>query len=233
MSRDVGGDVLRTRARACGPASGGGRAIARLAVTGVRAMSRSVVLATLLAAGVAVADVGWLAASARREGTAEYAVVGGPGSLGLAAQWWVPKASRAWVVEAGWSLPDRYLEARGEHLWLLFRSDWVGVSAAAGASLFAVPGPLDVGLGPHAALTLDVGRPVFSVQLGLQTEATFFARQPSVRFPQRLLAGFAGRIGPIAWALRGRVGADLEPQRAFVGRAEAVLVLGWVQTPEK
>jgi hypothetical protein len=185
---------------------------------------RAALLLVLVAAAEVRAEGGWLAASTRFESETRYALFGGPGSIGAGAQWRVAD-SRAWSGEAAWSLASRFVELRAAHSWRLWQGDWVSVRADGGASLAVVPGPWDAGLGPHAGLMLDIGKAVLSGQLGVQSGLELFARKLGPRLPQRLVLGLGGRAGNVGWWLLGRVGADLEPGRAFVGRAEAVLVL--------
>jgi hypothetical protein len=189
---------------------------------------RWLALAFVLAATSPRAEVGWLASSARLEAEQRLSVFGGPGAIGGGAQWAVDEAARAFSAEASWSLFGRFLELRGDHLWMLRRGGWVSVSASAGLSAWLVPQPFDRGLGGHAALTVDLGRAVFSVAAGLQTEVAVFARAPGPRFAERLFLGLAGAAGPLGWALLARAGADFEPGRPFVARAELVLELSWL-----
>lgn len=186
----------------------------------------SVVLGSLGWASAARAETGWLASSVRFDVTQRYALFGGPGSVGAGLQW-TASARRAFAVEAAWNLRSRFAELRGDHAWQLARGSWAALRAEGGASLYAVPGPWDVGLGPHVGLALQLGRPWLNAQLGLQSGVDLFARGPGLRLPQRLLLGLTGAVGPLGWGLLARVGADLEPGRAFVARAEAVLLLSW------
>jgi hypothetical protein len=191
--------------------------------------SRLLALVLCTAAQVAHAEAGWLASTARIDATQRFAVFGGPNDVGAGAQLAWAFGTQALSLEASWALAMRNAEARVAHLWLLRRREWVSLSASVGGSLIVVPGPLDVGFGPHGTFTVNIGRRPLSLQIGLQTGAEAFVRAFGPRFVERLFLGITGRAGPVGWGVLSRAGVDLEPGQPFVGRADVILALSWLR----
>ncbi len=182
-----------------------------------------------LSAGLAHAEAGWLTSHGRVADTTRLEVFGGTRSFGLGAV--ISDAGNrraATSIEAVYAYFDRAAELRGGRVWQLTGNGTATLSASLSGSLHVVPyDAFDFGLGPHGALTLALGGDVFSFDVGLQTGAELFIRGPIGRFPERILIGVSVRLGNFSLSLQGRAGVDVIVGHGFIGRAEAVLSLGW------
>jgi hypothetical protein len=192
-------------------------------------MKRAAFLLTLLATP-ALADAGWLTARGRLLDQVRAEVWGGPRSVGLGVV--VPDGPGAMAglgAEVLWSLVDRTAELRGTRQWQLSATRFGTASATVGVSGIVVPeGAFDLGIGPHAGLTLSLGGDVFTVDLGLQTGLELFVRQQGPRLPQRALIGLNLKLSHWTVSAMARIGADIQPGRAFAGRGEFIVSLGWL-----
>lgn len=191
-------------------------------------MSRWCVV-VVISAGLAHAEAGWLTSHGRVADSTRLEAFGGTRSVGLGAV--VPDAGNrraAISFEGAYAYFDRTAELRGARLWQLTRNGTATVSASLGGSFHVVPYDVfDFGVGPHGALTLALGGEVWSFDLGIQTGAELFIRGPIGRFPERLLIGVSGHFGSFSVSLQGRAGVDVIVGHGFIGRAEAVLSIGW------
>ncbi|MEW6435323.1 MAG: hypothetical protein AB1730_27835 [Myxococcota bacterium] len=194
-------------------------------------MARAALLAVLTFAGVARAEAAWLTARGRLQPETRVEAWGGPRTVGIGLV--RPDDAQArggWGVETSYAFLDRTLELRGTRVAQLSKTRFATGSATVGASGFMVTaGGLDLGLGPHAGLTLSLGGRTCSVDLGLQTGFEFFVNQDAPRLPQRALIGFNFLFGRVAVSLLARAGADVIPGHFFVGRGEFVVSLGWLR----
>lgn len=135
----------------------------------------------------------------------------------------------ALTAELAYSWRHRTLELRGARLWQLTPTRTGTVSAFVGGAAHVVPeGRFDLGVGPHAGLTLSLGGSVCTVDLGLQTGAELFFAPVLARFPQRAQLSLNFVLGPLALGLHARIGVDLVTAQPFVGRGELALSLGWL-----
>lgn len=207
-----------------------GRARAR-APAAVGKRGRAPLLAVLTLAGVAHAEGAWLTARGRLQPETRVEVWGGPRTLGLGfVRPDEANAAAGWGAEASYAFLDRTLELRGTRVWQFSKTRFATGSATVGASGFMVTaGGLDLGLGPHAGLTLSLGGRTFSVDLGLQTGVELFVNEAAPRLPQRALIGLNFLFGRVALSLMARAGADVIPGHFFVGRGDFVLALGWLR----
>jgi hypothetical protein len=199
-----------------------------MSAQGLRRLVQGALLVLVAWAGGAHAEGAWLTARGRLQPELRVEGWGGPRTAGLGfVRPDEPGASGAWGLEASYAFLDRAVELRGTRQWQLSKTRFATASATVGASGFMVTaGGLNLGLGPHAGLTLSLGGRAFSVDLGLQTGAELFVSQDSVRLPQRALIGVNVLIGRVAVSFMARAGADLLPGRYFVGRGEFVICLG-------
>ncbi len=186
--------------------------------------------AMLVVATTAHAEGQWLTVRARIASETRVEAWGGGRSvgLGLMTPAGADNARRAWSAELAYAFVDRVFEARAAHVWQLTKPQFATASATLGASGFLVPGSSNGGIGPTAGLSLSLGGPRFSVDLGLQTGIDLFATGTSPRLPQRATIGVTGRILNFTLSAMARAGADIVPNHAFVGRADFVLCIGWL-----
>lgn len=194
-------------------------------------VARAALLAVVTSAGAAQAEGAWLTARGRLQPETRVEAWGGPRTVGLGlVRPDDAEARGGWGVETSFAFLDRTLELRGTRVWQLSKTRFATGSATVGASGFMVTaGGLDLGLGPHAGLTLSLGGRTFSVDLGLQTGFEFFVNQDAPRLPQRALIGFNFLFGRVTVSLMARAGADIIPGHFFVGRGEFVVSLGWLR----
>jgi hypothetical protein len=135
----------------------------------------------------------------------------------------------ALTAELAYAWRHRTLELRGARLWQLTPTRTGTLSAFVGGAAHVVPeGRFDLGVGPHAGLTLSLGGSVCTVDLGLQTGAELFFAPVLARFPQRAQLSLNFVLGPLALGLHARLGVDLVTAQPFVGRGELALSLGWL-----
>lgn len=210
---------------------GGARRGAQVARRAGKRLARAVLLAALTLATAAHAEAAWLTARGRLQPETRLEAWGGPRTVGVGlVRPDEAGASAGWGVETSYAFPDRTLELRGTRVWQFSKTRFATGSATVGASGFMVTaGGLDLGLGPHAGLTLSLGGRTFSVDLGLQTGFEVFVNQDAPRLPQRALIGFNFLFGRVALSLMARAGADVLPGHFFVGRGELVVSLGWLR----
>jgi hypothetical protein len=187
-------------------------------------------LAAVLGATPALADASWLTARGRLLDAARAEVWGGPRTIGLGVV--VPDgpdARAGLAAELAWSFIDRTAELRGSRQWQFTQTGFATGSATLGVSGIVVPeGSFDLGIGPHAGLTLSLGGDTFTVDLGLQTGFELFVKQEGPRLPQRALVGLNLRLAHFTMAVMARIGVDLQPGRSMAGRGEFVVSVGWL-----
>lgn len=189
----------------------------------------------MLAAAPALADA-TLAGSPSRpppDATASVLLTSRGFGLSLYAPCSRPEENRRALLAELHSTPlDGFLELRLGMLWQLVSAGLFSVTTQLNGALFApTRGPLDVGLGPEAGISVGLGGDGFEVFLGAQAGAEGFARGPGVRFPARLALGLRAGIGGFRASLVARAGADFEPGLLPTGRAEVALLLGWTVPP--
>jgi hypothetical protein len=196
--------------------------------------ARVVVGLLLLLPSVGRAEAGWLTSRGRLLPETRLEAFVGTRSFGFgfvrpdSAN---PRAGLSFEGVVGYS--DRDAELRGARTWQFPPTQGATASVSVGGAAFIVPDrAVDGGLGPHATLALSLGGKTFTVDLSLQSGAELFFRQPGLaRFPQRAGLGLHLRLSEFTVALMARAGADLIPGRAFVGRGEVVLSVGWLGLP--
>jgi hypothetical protein len=190
---------------------------------------RALGLCCALVSLTAHAEAGWLTARGRLEPELSVSVWGGARSVGGGLV--LPDARGASAglgAELAYAFLDRTVELRGTRVWQFSANRFGTGSATLGASVHVVPeGGFDVGLGPHAGLNLSLGGEVFTVDLGLASGVEVFVAPLGARLPQRGLVGLHLRLRDWALRLQARIGADIVPGHAFVGRGEFVLSLSW------
>lgn len=189
---------------------------------------KALLLPVLLLGATAFAEAGWLSARGRIEPQLRIEAWGGTRSVGAGVL--RPDAenrSAALTAELTYAFFDRSIELRGARVWQLTKHDFTNVTFSAGGAAHLVPERLDGGLGPHAALTVAFGGPVFSAHLGVQTGAELFFRALYWRLPERVSLGFQLRTGDWALSLVGRTGVDIIPA-GFVLRGDAMLSISWL-----
>lgn len=192
---------------------------------------RALPVVVALAASVAWAEAGWLTARGRLLDETRLEAFVGTRSFGagfVRSDTSNPRAG--FSVEGVVGFTDRTAELRAARVWQLSQTRFGTASASVGGAAFLVPDrAFDAGLGPQAQLALSLGGRVFSVDLALQTGVElFFRQQGGARFPQRALIGLNLRLGEFTVSAMARLGADLFPGRAFVGRGEAMVSVGWL-----
>ena len=191
-------------------------------------MTRAWVGLVFLWMSVAAAEPAVLTVDAKTpEAPRTWAVLGSFTSLGVGALL-SPGPHRARSGEVFTSLRDRTLEGRYGEAWQFWDTGlWAASVQASGSLLTTAMGPFDLGLGPHAGISLGLGRPRWDVFLNASAGAEFFLRQLGPRIPVR--AGLGGRVhvGPLTLALLARAGADFEVRRQFALRADALLAVGF------
>lgn len=188
------------------------------------------VTALLLGSTGARAEAPWLTSRGRLLPAVRLEVFGGPGSVGVGVvRPDADDASAGLGLELAWALMDRTAELRAARVWQLTRTGTATVSAALGTSLFVVPVPgFDAGGGANVGLTLSLGGARFTFDVGLSTAMELFLRLDTPRLPQRVLVGLNLTLDRVSVSVMARAGVDVMPGHAFVGRAEAVLSLGWL-----
>ncbi|MDP1922321.1 MAG: hypothetical protein Q8L14_39140 [Myxococcales bacterium] len=195
------------------------------------ASSVGVVVVTLFAAGNAHAEAGWLTARGRLVPETVVEAFVGTRSFGagfVRTDTGNPRAGLSFEGVVGFT--DRDAELRGARVWQLGDARFATASVSVGGAAFLVPDrAFDLGLGPQAQLALSLGGRVFSVDLALQTGLELFLRQQGPpRLPQRAVFGLHLRISEFTVAVMARAGADVFPGRAFVGRGEVMVSVGWL-----
>ncbi|MGV3625410.1 MAG: hypothetical protein ACO1OB_31660 [Archangium sp.] len=191
-------------------------------------MERGLLVVSILLSTSVFAETGWLSARGTIEPNLRIEAWGGTRSFGAGIL--RPDTDNKFASLTGeltYAFFDRALELRGARVWQLTRHDFTNLTFSAGGSAHLVPETIDGGLGPHAALTISFGRPIFRVHLGLQTGAELFFRSLSWRLPERISLGFEFRTGDWSLTLAGRTGADIIPT-GFILRGEATLSLSWL-----
>lgn len=189
------------------------------------------VVAMLFAAGTAHAEAGWLTARGRLLPETVVEAFVGTRSFGagfVRTDTNNPRAGLSFEGVVGFT--DRDAELRGARVWQLGAARFATASVSLGGAAFIVPDrAFDLGLGPQAQLALSLGGRVFSVDLALQTGLELFLRQQGApRLPQRAVLGLHLRISEFTVAVMARAGADVFPGRAFVGRGEVMVSVGWL-----
>jgi hypothetical protein len=175
-----------------------------------------------------LAEGGWLTARGKLQSDARIEGWGGTRSLGAGVV--LPDSEpmpTAVAFEVAWAHHDRNLTLDGARVWQLTPSGLAMASFSLGGAVHLVPEGFDLGIGPHAGLSLSIGGPRFSLDLGVQTGAEAFLASLQARFPQRAVLGLSVRIGAWAMGLQGRIGADVLPGRGFVLRDEAMVSLSY------
>ncbi len=187
------------------------------------------VASLMLASSPALAESAWVTGHGRLVPQPRVEVWAGPRTLGVGLVAPDADARAAWGGELAYSWVDRFFELRGSRQWQLGPRRFATASAQLGGAVYVVPdAALNLGFGPHAGLTLNLGGDAFSVDFGLQSGVDVFIASSALRLPQRALIGVNGRIGPVTLAFIARAGADVVPGHAFIGRGEFVVALGWV-----
>lgn len=195
-----------------------------------RPLGAAAALLVALASSAAHAEGAWLTARGRLLPEVRVEAWGGPRTAGVGLVLPDEDARAGWGLETSFAFLDRTLELRGTRAWQLSKTRFATASATVGLSGFLVAvGGLDLGLGPHAGLTLSLGGRAFTVDLGLQTGFEAFVNQEVPRLPQRALIGLTLRLGQVSVAVMARAGADLLPGRYFVGRGEFIVSVGWLR----
>jgi hypothetical protein len=191
---------------------------------------RATALLVVVCSGSALAEGAWLTARGRLLPETRLEVFGGPRSVGVGlVRPDAEGATAGLAAEVAYVFADRVSELRGSRVWQFTAPRFGTGSASLGLTGIVVPeGAFDLGIGPHAGLTLALGGDTFTVDLGLQTGLELFVRQQTPRLPQRAILGLNFHLGKVAVSVMGRIGADLLPGRPFVGRGEVILSLGWL-----
>ncbi len=174
------------------------------------------------------AEPSWLTARGRLPTTARSEAFVGTRSLGLGLV--KPdheSTTQGLAGELLYSFLDRTLEGRGSRVFVLSAPRFATASVALGGGVIVVPEGLDLGLGPTASLNLGLGGDTFHVDLALQTGFELFTRRLETRVPIRGLLGATLSLQAVSFSVMARIGADVQPSRAFAGRGEVVFLVGW------
>jgi hypothetical protein len=129
-------------------------------------------------------------------------------------------------AEAAYDFLSHTVEARTIFTRQLRESQYVTPSFSLGLTVVAVPEDLNFGIGPHAALGLSIGKPIFLIEMGLSAGAELFLNGVS-KIPIRGQLGARFTYQNFSLALGFRTGADVIPHAFFVLRGEAILSIGW------
>jgi hypothetical protein len=194
-------------------------------LTGLR---RTSICALLLAGATTWAEPAWLSARARVPKATQVSGLLGTRTVGIGLLH--PDGVERKAGTSGellYSFVDRTVDARGTRLWRLTSMGLFTASFALGGALIVVPEGLDLGLGPHSTLNVSIGGDIVSVDLNLHAGAELFAQRVELRFPLRAGLGLTVNVGRLSVAARARLGADIQPARAFAGRGELMLVVGF------
>lgn len=199
----------------------------------MRAFPASLVLAgALLLAPVAAAEPPVLTARSRVDDS-HLSLLAGPQGVGLGFLLARPPEPDAHPTAFGGELflhpSPGVLELRGAGQWQLGPCERAAcASAQLGFTAYGVVrGPADVGLGPHAGLTVGLGGERLEGFLGAQAGLEAFLHTGGPRFPLRLLLGGHGRLGPLGLSLTARAGVDLEHGLYATWRGDVLLAVSW------
>jgi hypothetical protein len=204
--------------------------------------ARAVVMALCLWSGAALAESSVLAVHALDSAESFAAGWVGMHTLGLGVSWVdslpvvgdstpdaIDRRRAAWAAELAWAPSDATVELRGARAWQLRAPSFATPMAELGLAAILVPavGVPDVGVGPHAGLSVRLGGETFAVNLGLDAGAELFAGTGGPRFPLRALAGLTVHAGRLTVTLHARGGVDLEWSRSTLYRGDVLLGVGW------
>ncbi len=186
------------------------------------------IVTLLLTGALTWAEPAWLSARARLPKSTQVSGLLGTRTVGIGLL--APDGPERKAGSSGellYSFVDRTVDARGSRLWRLTSMGLFTASLALGGTLIVVPEGLDLGLGPHSTLNVSIGGDVVSLDFNLHAGAELFAQRVELRFPLRAGFGFMVNVGRLSVAAKARLGADVQPSRAFAGRGELMLVLGF------
>jgi hypothetical protein len=199
----------------------------------MRALVSSLVFSSaLLLAPVAAAEAPVLTARGRVDDS-HLSLLAGPQGVGMGFLLARPPMSGARPIAFGGELfvhpSPGVLELRGAGQWQLGSGEHAAcASAQLGFTAYGVVrGPADVGLGPHAGLTVGLGGERLEGFLGAQAGLEAFLRTGGPRFPLRVLLGGRGRLGPVGLALTARAGVDVEHGLYATWRGDVLLAVSW------